>query len=124
MLVALASTGEGAGARVSQVFARCPFYVFHDTGTGEYESMPNPALEQPGGAGVRAAELICNRGAEAVIAGNFGPKAFSVLLGAGARCFRSGELTLAEAVEALSGGKLEELSSASTDAHYGTTGAS
>ncbi|RLC68193.1 MAG: dinitrogenase iron-molybdenum cofactor biosynthesis protein, partial [Chloroflexi bacterium] len=52
MKVAVSSNGSDLNAPVSPVFGRCPYYIFVDTETMEYEAIANPAMAAPGGAGI------------------------------------------------------------------------
>ena len=83
MRVAVSSTGEDLSAPVSPVFGRCPSYVFVDTDTLQFEAFPNSAMSASGGAGIQAAQMVADQGAQAVITGNVGPNAFNVLASAG-----------------------------------------
>lgn len=121
MLVAVASRGPGPEARVSPVLGRCEVFVLHDTGSGDFESHPNPARDESGGAGVRAAEFLAGLGTNRLIGMNFGPKAFSVLEAAGIGCYLCpGEVSVREAVALLEKGELERISGATTGSHFGS----
>lgn len=82
MKIALTSTSNELGAKLSPVFGRCPFFVIVETQEGEIKNtkaVKNPAVNQRGGAGPLAAQKIGDSGAEIVISGNIGPRAFDVL---------------------------------------------
>lgn len=119
MKVAFSATGEGLEAGTSQVFGRCPVFVFVDTETNEYESIPNSAVSEGGGAGIKAAQSVVEKGAMVVVTGNLGPKAFSVLQAAGVESYSVSECTVKEALELYRKGDLQKLGSASTDSHFG-----
>jgi predicted Fe-Mo cluster-binding NifX family protein len=123
VLVAVASTGQGSEALVSQVLGRCAVFVLHDTATGSFESCENPALGQAGGAGIKAAEHLLRLTVDRVIGVNFGPKAFSVLQASGVQCFRCPDsLNTGEAIRMLAEGKLEQVAVPNAEAHSGTQG--
>jgi predicted Fe-Mo cluster-binding NifX family protein len=82
MKIVISSQGENLDAPTSAVFGRCPSFVFVDTETLAFEALSNPAVSQGGGAGVQAAQFVLNEGAQAVLTGNLGPKAFDGLVAA------------------------------------------
>lgn len=109
MKVAVSSTGSDLNAAVSPVFGRCPYYVFVDTETMEFEAVANPAQSAPGGAGIQAAQFVAGKGVGAVLTGNVGPNAFNVLQSAGIPIFIATGGTVREAVEAYKAGKLQSI---------------
>jgi predicted Fe-Mo cluster-binding NifX family protein len=119
MKVAVSSQGENLDAPASPVFGRCPAYVFVDTETMDFETLPNLAMSQGGGAGIQAAQFVVNMGAEAVLTGNLGPNAFNVLQAAGVPSYLATEGTVRQAVEAYNAGQLEPMAGANVAAHAG-----
>ena len=119
MRVAVSSNGNDLSAPVSLVFGRCPTYVFVDTDTLEFEALANPAISAPGGAGIQAAQMVADQGAQAVITGNVGPNAFNVLASAGIQIHLTQGGTVQQAVEALKAGQLQSLSAPSAGMHAG-----
>jgi predicted Fe-Mo cluster-binding NifX family protein len=117
--IAVSSNGNDLDATVSPVFGRCPAYVFVDSDTLQFEAITNPAISAPGGAGIQAAEMVVNQGAQAVITNNVGPNAFSVLAAAGAQVFLAQGGTVRQAVEAFKAGQLPSLSGPSAGMHAG-----
>ncbi len=74
MKIAVATTGPGKTAAISQQAARSPFFLFFD-GKGNFlEAVENPSKDLPGGAGQSTASLIAKKGATLIIAGNIGHK--------------------------------------------------
>ena len=122
MKIVVSSQGEDLDALVSPVFGQCATYVLVNTETLEFQALPNPAMNQVGGAGIRAAQFVVDQGAEAVITGNPGPNALGVLQDAGVLgCLvRAG--TVREAVEAFKAGKLQPMGGANVPAHAPTSG--
>ena len=56
-------------------------------------------MRAPQGAGVQAAQTISQLGAECLITGHCGPRAFQALKAAGIRIFTGAQGTIAEAIE-------------------------
>jgi predicted Fe-Mo cluster-binding NifX family protein len=119
MKIVVSSQGETLDAAASPVFGRCPTYVFVDTETMESEAVPNPAMNQGGGAGIQAAQFVVNQGAQAVLTGNLGPNAHDVLQAAGVPGYLVSEGTVGQAVEAYKAGLLQPMGGANVAAHAG-----
>jgi len=119
MRIVVSSQGNNLEAPTSPVFGRCPTYIFGDTGSLEFEALPNPAASQGGGAGIQAAQFVVERGAQAVLTGNLGPNAFEVLKAAGIPSDLVPEGTVRQAVEAFKAGRVQPMMSANTTAHAG-----
>jgi predicted Fe-Mo cluster-binding NifX family protein len=60
------------------------------------------------GAGIQAAETVCGLGANIVISGHVGPKAFTVLAAGGVKVYCSIAQNALEAVKAFQRGELAE----------------
>ena len=60
--IVVTSEGNGLSAEASQVFGRCPMYIFVDTDTLEFEAVPNPAMSAAGGAGIQPLSLSSTEG--------------------------------------------------------------
>jgi len=119
MKVVVSSNGAGLEAQASPIFGRCPVYVFVETETMAVESVDNPAMGAPGGAGIQAAQYVVEQGAEAVISGNMGPNAFNVLKQADLPTYLFGGGTVRQAVEAFKAGDLAATGAANAPAHAG-----
>ncbi len=93
--------------------------MVYDTETGEYQAVDNGMnLNSAQGAGIQTAQNIAATGAEAVIGANFGPKAVLVLQTASIRMYLCQSGTVAEAVEKLKAGELQELTAANVRSHW------
>ena len=72
--------------------------------------MANPALQDGHGAGVGASQLVASEEAGAVICGNFGPNAFSVLQTLGIEIYPGiVGLTVKQAIDRYNKGELERM---------------
>lgn len=119
MRIIVSAEGESLDAPASPVFGRCPTYILVDTATGEYRALPNPAMNQGGGAGIQAAQFVVEQGAQAVLTGNLGPNAFNVLQAANIPAFMVSEGTVRQAVEAYQAQRLQPLDGANVAVHAG-----
>ena len=111
MKVLITADGEDLEAKVDVKFGRAPYFLIVDTDNLSFEAMKNEAANEFGGAGVKAAQSVINKGVEAVITGNIGPNAYQVLRRAGIRIFKAGGKKVREAIEDLKNNKLEEITS-------------
>ena len=82
MKIAVSSTGKKLTDDVSEVFARCPYFIIVEIKNQKIdktEIIENENTDQMSGAGISAAQLMAEKNVNAVIAGNVGPRAFDVL---------------------------------------------
>lgn len=118
MKIAIPANGTDLDAPAGAVFGRCPTFIFVDPQTLEFEALPNPAQNAPGGAGVQAAQIVVQRGVAAVIAPNLGPNAFRVFDAAGIPAYILAGATVREAIAAFNAGQLKPLETPGDD-HVG-----
>ena len=107
--------------QVDPRFGRAANYILIDSETLEYELIDNnSAKSMAGGAGIQAAETVVNSGAQVVLSGFVGPKAFAGLDAAGIVIGQGVDgMTVREAVERYKAGKVEIASKASKPGHWG-----
>jgi predicted Fe-Mo cluster-binding NifX family protein len=113
MRIVVATTQGGLDDQVAPTFGRTPTFTLVDVEGSEIrnvEVLPNQFAGAPGGAGPQAAQWAANSGAQAVIAGNFGPNASSALAQAGIELFTAQGMTVREAVERYIRGELAPFS--------------
>ncbi len=78
IIIVSAKTAEYEGAP-DERFGRAALLTRVDTNSGEWQTFPNPGVNQSGGAGVAAAQFAIDQKADAVISGDFGPHASRAL---------------------------------------------
>lgn len=122
MKIAICASGDNLDSPLDPRFGRCEYFVIVDSETMEFSAEPNPAKMALQGAGIQSAQLISEKGAEAVVAGNFGPNAHQTLSAAGIRGFVCSGGTVRDAARLLQDGKLQEVSSATVGSHFGMGG--
>ena len=82
MKIAISSTGQKLTDNVSDVFARCPYFIIADVENGKIqktEIIENKIANQLGQAGILAAQQMAEKDIKAVITKNVGPRALDVL---------------------------------------------
>jgi predicted Fe-Mo cluster-binding NifX family protein len=122
MRIAVSATAPHLDAVLDPRLGRCQYFLIVDTESMESEAIENPAIMAAGGAGIQAAQLIAEKGAEAVITGNCGPNAFQVLSAAGVPVFVGASGSVRDVVEAYKKGKLSPIAAASTGPGAGMRG--
>jgi predicted Fe-Mo cluster-binding NifX family protein len=81
--IAISAAGPTLDAEVDPRFGRCQYFIIADTETTDFEVINNASAMSSGGAGISAAQMIADKGVEAVLTGNCGPNAYQVLSPAG-----------------------------------------
>ena len=79
MKIALPVEEKTMNTPVCVSFGRTPLFVIFDTESGEYEFIDNSAAASQGGAGIKAAQLLEDKGVKAVITFRCGENAAGVL---------------------------------------------
>ena len=119
MRVAVTADGKDLSANVDARFGRAPYFLVVDTEAGLVDAHDNTLNQQAAqGAGIQSGQKVAGLGVEAVITGNVGPKAFTVLQAAGIKVFRTGGGTVQEAVEQLKAGTLAAADQANVSGHW------
>ncbi len=119
MKIAISSeTGKLSGP-VDTRFGRARGFIIHDTVTGENNFIDNTQnLNSAQGAGIQSAKTVINAGAEVLITGNVGPKAFSALNTAKIKVFTGAEGSALEALESYRTGLLIKADEANVESHW------
>ncbi|MDY0088275.1 MAG: NifB/NifX family molybdenum-iron cluster-binding protein [Coriobacteriia bacterium] len=101
MRIAVSALGTSLDAQVDERFGRAEYLLIVDPSTLEVEVVDNAANRNAlQGAGIGAAETVASRGAEAVLTGHLGPKAYQALQAASLKGYAAAGMTVHEAVEA------------------------
>lgn len=113
---------SGDGNPESQVdprFGRAAKFIVFDTESERYETVDNAQnLQAAQGAGIQAAETVARLGAECLLTGHCGPKAFMVLNAAGVKVFTGVDGKTADAVARYRAGELTPSDGADVDGHW------
>ena len=84
MKVAITSSAKTLADPIDLHFGRAKFFLLADTETGKAIAHDNAQnLHAAQGAGIQSAETVARLGAETVITGSVGPKAYRALQAAG-----------------------------------------
>jgi predicted Fe-Mo cluster-binding NifX family protein len=119
MIVAVTASGQSLESGVDPRFGRAAYFLVVDTDTGAYEAHDNAQnLNAAQGAGIQAAETVSRLGAEAVLTGHCGPKAFRTLSAAGIKVVTGAEGSVQSAIDAFKSGALAPSDAPNVDGHW------
>src|SRR4030043_1736118 len=122
MKIAVSSTGKDLNCQIDPRFGRCQYFIFIDPETMEFEAFENEGLMASGGAGVQAAQLVAQKGANTLITGNIGPNAASALSASGIKLYLVPGGTVKDVTAGYKTGSLHEASGATVPPHFGMGG--
>jgi predicted Fe-Mo cluster-binding NifX family protein len=110
MNVAVSAAGSDLNASVDSRFGRCPWFLFVDGATLNYQAVENKSADDSSGAGTACAQLVLERGVDAVISGRVGPNAYEVLKEGGVKVFIAPDsMDVREALTKCEHGELQEM---------------
>ena len=119
MKVVVTAHGPGLDSPVDPRFGRARQFVLVDTDSGEFTAYDNAQnLNAPQGAGIQAAQAVARLGAEAVLTGHVGPKAFATLRAGRVAIYTGVTGTVREAVERFKAGHLQAADAADVEGHW------
>ncbi|MBW1859685.1 MAG: NifB/NifX family molybdenum-iron cluster-binding protein [Deltaproteobacteria bacterium] len=107
MRIAISSTGPSLDSAVDPRFGRCQFFVIVNLDNMDFEAVPNASNTLEGGAGIQAAKVMVDRGAEIILTGYIGPNAEQVLSTAGLNAITGVSGTVREVAQRYREGKLK-----------------
>ena len=119
MKVIITAQDANLDSLVDPRFGRARYFLLIDTDTDQlavHDNMQN--LNAPQGAGIQAAQTVVQLGAEAVLTGNVGPKAFATLQAARIMIYPGTTGTVRQALEELRAGHLQPTAKATVQGHW------
>lgn len=119
MKIAFSTSGVTPGAPLDPRFGRAARFLVYDTERETYTLIDNTQnLSAAQGAGIQSAQHVAASGAQALVSGHCGPKAFRVLSAAGVTVYTSSAATVADALKAYRDGTLKALTGADVEGHW------
>ncbi|MDY0189825.1 MAG: NifB/NifX family molybdenum-iron cluster-binding protein [Desulfuromonas sp.] len=119
MKIAISTSGSTLDAPIDSRFGRAVRFLVYDTEQKTFSMVENEQnLNAAQGAGIQAAKTVVDSGAQAVISGHCGPKAFTVLSSAGIAIYHCETGTIQEALEQYASGKLQPAKDANVEGHW------
>lgn len=119
MKIALTTSGNDMSAALDSRFGRAARFLMYDTDSDSFTVIDNAQnLNAPQGAGIQSVCLVLDAGAEAVITGHCGPKAFQVLKQAGIAIYQTSAPTVQAALDLFKKNEMQELTDADVNSHW------
>jgi len=109
MRVAMPVDKKNMDSSICVSFGRTPYYLIYDTNTKKSEFIDNSAATSPGGAGIKAAQILVDKKADIVITPRCGENAANVLISADIKIFKSNGSSIKGNIDAYVSGKLNLL---------------
>ncbi|MEJ2025010.1 MAG: NifB/NifX family molybdenum-iron cluster-binding protein [Deltaproteobacteria bacterium] len=119
MKVAVTATGKELDSPVDPRFGRAPYIVIVDSDEMTVEALDNKEnMNALKGAGIQAATMVSDHGAEVLLTGHCGPNAFKALQAADIGVANNATGTVREAVTAYLEGKLPLADDSDVEGHW------
>ncbi len=119
MKIAITSKGTDLDSEVDPRFGRAAYILIVDTFSLGIEVMDNSEnVNAFKGAGIQAAAMVGENGAEVLLTGFCGPNAFKTLNAAGVKVANDVTGTVREAVNAFNEGKISFTDTANVEGHW------
>jgi len=119
MKVAVTAKGVLLSDEVDPRFGRAPYILIVDTETMDFDVVNNSEnVNAFKGAGIQAATMISENGAEVLLTGYCGPNAFKTVDAAGIKVVSDVTGTVKEAVLAFLAGPVEYSKGANAEGHW------
>lgn len=109
MKLAIPVDQQNVETNVCTSFGRAPYFMIYDSKTKESEFIDNSAAASAGGAGIKAAQVIVDSGAEVLLTPRCGKNAADVLEGAGIKLYKTVKPLAQENIDAFEASELETL---------------
>jgi predicted Fe-Mo cluster-binding NifX family protein len=119
MKIAISVTGNDLSAEIDPRFGRARGFLLVDDAAEGFEHVANSNIDASGGAGIQTAQMVVERGTEAVITGNVGPNAYRVLEAAGVKVFTGASGKADKVLAEYKSGKLTATGSATVEEKSG-----
>ncbi len=119
MKIAVTSKGEQLSSEVDPRFGRAPYIIIVDTETMDFEAVNNSTnVNAFKGAGIQAATMVADKGAEVLLTGYCGPNAFKTVSAAGLKVVDDIAGTVEEVVAKFKSGDVTYSEAPNTEGHW------
>lgn len=106
MKVAIPVNDQSVNEGVCQSFGRAPYFLIYDTETKKNSFIENSAVGSQGGAGIKAAQIIVDSEADALITPRCGENAAAVIKAGQIEIYKSASSSIEDNISAFMDGKL------------------
>jgi predicted Fe-Mo cluster-binding NifX family protein len=109
MKIAIPIEEKSIESNVCMSFGRTPYFLIYETETNEDEFLDNSAAASQGGAGIKAAQILVDKGVKAIISPRCGENAADVIKIANIKLYRTMNDSIKDNINAFKEGKLNLL---------------
>lgn len=109
MKIAIPADEKILNSDVCMSFGRAPYFYIYETVTKMGDFIENGAATSPGGAGIKAAQVVVDNHADILITPRCGENAAEVFKGTQLKIYKSTIGSIADNLEAYNNNKLSEL---------------
>jgi predicted Fe-Mo cluster-binding NifX family protein len=106
MKIAIPVDNKTLDTNICVSFGRAPYFLVYDTETKESAFIENTAATSPGGAGIKAAQMIVDNKAAALLTPRCGQNAADVLNAAGIKIYKTIAGSAQDNIDAFTDGNL------------------
>ncbi len=106
MIIAIPADEKNMNTNVCISFGRAPYFLIYNTKTEESTFVNNSAAESSGGAGIKAAQIIADNNADALLTPRCGENAANVLKSADVKIYKTKGTSVKENIKDFIDGKL------------------
>ena len=119
MKIAITATEPNLDSPIDPRFGRCAYFIIVDPDTMQFEALPNANNALGSGAGIQSAQLITDHGAQTVLTGNCGPKAYATLNAAQIQVVVGVTGSVRQAAQDFKQGKFAPTNAPNVNSHFG-----
>lgn len=109
MKIAIPVEKDNLETTVCPSFGRAPYFLLYQLDIKESEFINNPAASSPGGAGIKAAQVIVDSAAQVLLTPRCGENAADVLKASNIKIYKTSGTSAQENISAFSKGELSLL---------------
>jgi len=109
MKIALPVNGNSLETNLCISFGRTPYFLIYDIDTEEAIFIENTAASSQGGAGIKAAQIVADSGAKALLTPRCGENAAEVINSAEIKIYKICNESIQDNINAFKEGKLDLL---------------
>ena len=111
MKIAIPADSKAIDSGVCPSFGRAPYYIIYDTDLKQEETIINEAAQSQGGAGIKAAQTLCDKKVDVVLVPRCGENASEVLKAANIKIYKTTNQSIENNINAFLENQLSELTS-------------
>ena len=109
MKIAIPVDKKSRDSNVCVSFGRAPYFLLYDSESEQGQFLLNTAAESAGGAGIKAAQIVVDSGAQVLLTPRCGKNAADVITAAEIPIYKTIDKTVTENITAFLAGKLDTL---------------